>query len=391
MNAKERVLKTISHEEPDRVPSFEGSIDNLSIYNYYGEKYGYLGIGKAIQSLAKMPNKDKIAQQVFSTKTAVKNSILTSAAIFRKAGIDLMGGPLSMFPVKVFEWGYVDEFGRTFKAMKNPADNMDILFYNGGFFKDYEDYEAWEYHPEPDTKIRQLNFEAHRAVMEQLNNEIYIIPGSGALLEMVFESFGMENFARLLARPKQAKKVFDDRGKFALELAKLCMEWGAEMILVWDDYAYKSGLFMSPINYEMYIFPWLTRICNEVHKNDGKVLLHSCGDILPIFDILIECGIDAFNPIEPTTANPDYDIFKLKEKYGDQITLVGNVSPQDLADKDTEYIKQYTKKLIRECAPGGGFILSSGHSINPAIKLENFLAMRETTIKFGKYPIQKVI
>ena len=31
MDAKERVIKTICHEESDRVPSYESSIDNLSI------------------------------------------------------------------------------------------------------------------------------------------------------------------------------------------------------------------------------------------------------------------------------------------------------------------------------------------------------------------------
>lgn len=390
MNAKERVLKTINHEEPDRVPSFEGSIDNLKICEYYGEKYAYQDIGKLFKTLAAVPFKNKIAKKALGSRKTIKNGLLASAAIFRKARIDLMGGPMAMFPVKIFKWGYVDEFGRTFKAMKNPSDGMDILFYNGGYFKSFEDYESWEHHPEPNTEIRRLNFEAQQEIMEEFNDEIYIIPGMGALLEMVFESFGIDNFARLLAKPKQAKKVFDDRGKFALELTKLCFEWGTKAILIWDDYAYKSGLFMSPKNYQNYIFPWLKKICSHAHKCGGKVLLHSCGDILSIFEDLIGCGIDAFNPLESTTANLEYDIFKLKKKYGDKITLIGNVSPQDLADKDPEYIKNYTKKLIKECAPGGGYIISSGHSINPAVKLENFLAMRETALEYGTYPIKGI-
>lgn len=97
---------------------------------------------------------------------------------------------------------------------------------------------------------------------------------------------------------------------------------------------------------------------------------------------------DAIHPIEPTTANPEYDIFKLHEKYGDKITFIGNISPQDLADKPPDYIRDRTKKLIKELAPGGGYVLSSGHSINPAVKLENFLVMHDTLKKFGQYPIR---
>jgi uroporphyrinogen decarboxylase len=205
---------------------------------------------------------------------------------------------------------------------------------------------------------------------------------------MTWEAFGLENFSRLMTRHKQVKKVFNDRGKFALELTKRSIEWGTELLWIWDDYAYKSGPFMSPKSFERYIFPWLRQICDYAHKNGVKILLHSCGDILPIFKDLIDCGIDAFNPIEPTTANPDYDIFKLKEKYGKKITLIGNLNPQDLVDKNPYNIVESTKKLIKECGPGGGFILASGHSIFPRIKLENFLAMRETAIKFGNYPIK---
>ena len=107
-----------------------------------------------------------------------------------------------------------------------------------------------------------------------------------------------------------------------------------------------------------------------------------------IFEDLINAGVDAFNPIEATTANPDYDIFKLGEKYGDKISLIGNVSPQDLSTESPEFIHNYTKKLIKELAPGGGYILSTGHSINPAVRLENYLAMQDAYKKYGKYPIK---
>jgi len=135
------------------------------------------------------------------------------------------------------------------------------------------------------------------------------------------------------------------------------------------------------------VLPWLEQICKTAHKGGLKLILHSCGDVYQIFEGIIKCGVDAIHPLEPTTANPEYDIFKLNQKYGDKISFIGNVSPMDLANKDSEYIRNYTRKLIKEIAPGGGFILSSGHSINPAIKLENFLAMQETVQKYGKYPI----
>jgi uroporphyrinogen decarboxylase len=106
-----------------------------------------------------------------------------------------------------------------------------------------------------------------------------------------------------------------------------------------------------------------------------------------IFQDIIDCGVDALHPIEPTTANPDYDIFKLKEKYGDRITLVGNISPVMLATGGIEEIEEYSKRLLREAAPGGGYIFSSGHSINPAVTLDRWEAVMRTREKYSAYPI----
>ncbi|MCK4480408.1 MAG: hypothetical protein KAV01_07760, partial [Candidatus Lokiarchaeota archaeon] len=129
------------------------------------------------------------------------------------------------------------------------------------------------------------------------------------------------------------------------------------------------------------------QLCRITFKPALCAILHSCGDIKLLLDDIIRVGLDAIHPIEPSTANPEYDIFKLNEKYKDKRCFLGNVSPQDLADKEVNVIKNYTKKLIKKLAPEGGFILSSGHSINPSVTLENYLAMHNTLKKYGTYPI----
>ena len=169
----------------------------------------------------------------------------------------------------------------------------------------------------------------------------------------------------------------------------ICLK-DAKLILLWDDYGYKNGLFMSPRNYRKFVFPWLKRICDAAHKQDCKIFLHSDGDLMEIFEDIIDCGVDVLNPIEPTTANPEYDIFKLNEKYGDKITLCGNLSPVMLATGEISEIESYAKRLIRELAPGGGYIYSSGHSINPAVTVDRWLAMVNMKEKYGKYPIENI-
>lgn len=389
-------MKALNHEEADRVPSTEGTVDNLAICKYYGEKYVFQGIGKSIKRLWYLNFKSdrrltkfltKATQKKFFIRMALKRSIRLS----QKIGLDFTGSPLALFPAEYFKNGYIDEYGRRMEYTINPSDGMDVGYYMGGAFKDFEEYEAfYNEHPmDPDNPIRENIYRIGKELEEKTKGKLYIMPLFVGMMEATWEGFGLENFSILLTKQKKIKKVFDDRGTFALEMVKRIIEWGEDgACYFFDDYGYKKGLFMSPRNYNKYVIPWVKRICDTAHKGGLKVILHSCGDILQIFEDLINAGVDGFNPIEPTTANPDYDIFKLKEKYGDKVTFIGNVSPQDLADKTPDYIREYSKKLIKDVAPGGGFIFCSGHSINPAIKLENFLAMRGTLEKYGRYPIK---
>ncbi len=371
------------------------SIDNLSIFNHFNLVYPYQGLIKTFNDTFELCNRNieattNVIIKATETRSYLKNTLKRFLGISVKAGLDLAQLPMSgyiLFP-KICGKNYViDEYGRTFDLRLNPSDNMEIVYYREGYFRNYEEYEAFS-HLDPDDQRREKIFKIMKKIEEDFLGKIYIIPAIWGIFECSWQSFGFVNFSKLLTRSKAIRKVIDDRGKFALELAKRFIDWGETgSFMIYDDFGYKSGLLAPPKIYQEYVFPWFKRICDYSHKRGVKVILHSCGDIYQLFDDIIHVGIDAIHPLEPTTANVEYNIFQLNQKFKDKICFIGNISPQDLATKDPEFINNYTKKLIKELAPGGGFILSSGHSINPAVKLENFLAIQDTLKKYGRYPI----
>ncbi|TFF63816.1 MAG: hypothetical protein EU521_00215 [Promethearchaeota archaeon] len=396
MDAKERILKTINHEEPDKVPSFELSIDNFKICKHFNEKYVFEGLVKSFKETYNLckGDTDMLTNTILSateTRSYIKNTLKRHLDLYQKIGIDLALIPLTgyiLFPQKCFQDHFIDEYGRIFDLKRNPSDMMDIAYYRTGYFNSYNDYEQFG-PPDPKEKRREKYFKSMKKIEKQYNGEIFLIPSMWGIFEPTWQSFGFSTFSKMMRDQKSIKRIFDDRGEFAVNLMEKFIQWGEDgAVLIYDDYGYKSGLLMSPRSYKKLVLPWLERICQIANDSGVKIILHSCGDVYEIFDELVECGIDAIHPIEPTTANLNYNIFKLAKKY-EELTFIGNISPQDLAGKDPSYIKDYTKKLIKELAPDGGFILSSGHSINPAVQLENFLAMYETLNKYGKYPINR--
>ena len=355
MNAPERILKTIEHEEPDRVPAFESAFTNSTIIKHYNVNPSG---GRGYKNIYKF---------------------------FSKVGIDLVLSYVSLIPRKMFKGGFIDEYGRIMKY-EYAKDKTMLLTYHGGHFKSFEDYESWE-QPDPNLKLRIDQFLLGRNAQKEIDDAVFSIPSTGALMECSWEGFGIETFSRIIRREKQIERIFNDRGTFTLELVQILAENDAKMVLLWDDYGFKNGLFMRPDLYRKHVFPWLKRICDAAHKHNCKIFLHSDGDLLEIFEDIVKCGVDAIHPIESTTANPKYDIFKLNDKFGDKITLVGNLSPVMLSVGDISEIEDYAKKLIRELAPGGGYIFSSGHSINPEVTIDRFEAMQNIRRKYGKYPI----
>jgi len=112
--------------------------------------------------------------------------------------------------------------------------------------------------------------------------------------------------------------------------------------------------------------------------------MHSDGNVTRVLPDLIACGLDAFQPVEPKAM----DIVAVKRKYGDRLTLLGNVDV-DLLRGSTEEIRNAVEKLMRDVAPGGGFAIGSANCIPDHVPAENYRALVEASLAFGRYPIKE--
>ena len=98
-----------------------------------------------------------------------------------------------------------------------------------------------------------------------------------------------------------------------------------------------------------------------------------------------ECGINAYHAIEPSAG---MDIVKVKEMYGDKITVIGNIDCGEiLSNWSPEEIKNEVRRIIKNASPGGGHIFASSNSVHRGVPVDNFLAYVDAVKEFGAYPI----
>jgi uroporphyrinogen decarboxylase len=84
------------------------------------------------------------------------------------------------------------------------------------------------------------------------------------------------------------------------------------------------------------------------------------------------------------------DLKVLKEKYGDELTFIGNINAKTvLQEGPTEMIEKQVQECLEIAAPGGGYILASDHSIHQGIPSTNAKLMFKTAKHHGKYPLRK--
>jgi len=78
------------------------------------------------------------------------------------------------------------------------------------------------------------------------------------------------------------------------------------------------------------------------------------------------------------------DMFKAKDILGDSACISGNVLASQLYTQTPKAIKEYCRKLIEYCAPGGGYILSLGSGIDKCDPA-NLQAIIEAAKEYGVY------
>jgi len=212
-----------------------------------------------------------------------------------------------------------------------------------------------------------------------------IIALSGKIFTLPWMMMGFENFCLNIAiNPEFVERIFAKvagiQYKALGEIVKI-----PNVAAVWavDDLAFKTGPMISPKMLRKYVFPWYKKFGEICRENNLYFFFHSDGVLWELIDDLIDAGVDALHPIDPTCM----DIFEVKKKYGDRLTLIGNVSNELLMQGKQTEVAERTKELIRVMAPGGGYCLSSGNSVPDWAKLENYLAMLEAAAKYSNYPI----
>ncbi len=242
-------------------------------------------------------------------------------------------------------------------------------------------FEAYEW-----PAVRDEHFLPIEAALEALPEGMKMKPlGPGGVLENVMWLMGYEPLSYALADDlKLVDEIFTKIGTTLVDIfTRLAGFENTEFINLGDDMGFKTQTMLPPDLMRKYVFPWQKRIVEVIHAQGKIAVLHACGNLAEVMEDIIACGWDAKHSFEDVIM----PVAEAKRRWGDRLAMCGGLDVDKICRLSTEEVRGYTRGMIRDCAPGGGWCLGTGNSVADYVPVANYAAMLEAGREFGSYPV----
>lgn len=380
----DRVIASLEHREPDRVPFDLGgalvaginikALNNLR--NFLGLK-GRAEVWDTITQLGKM-EQDIIEQLEIDIKNVAPNPP-KNPGLYRNLGI------------KDNYCGLIDEFGIEYRMPVEGGHYYDIYqspLQQAETIKDIENY-PW---PDPidAARFEELKEKADQIVKEE-KRAYFLERMSAGMWENAMWMRGYEQFFMdMLCNKKMVHAIMDKFLEIKMAYWQKALETVGDNVLVVsaaDDLGNKDSLLVSLDLYRELIWPYHKKLFEFIKKKAKSkvyIFFHCDGAIKEAIPLLLEAGVDILNPVQVNCKGMDTKT--LKKEFGQDLTFWGGSCDNNIMSFGTpQQVREETKRRIDDLAPGGGFIFSPIHIIQSSVPAENIMAWRQTLKDFGKY------
>ena len=320
MLPRERVIKVINHEKPDRVPI-----------------YGWVSA-----------NLEGIINQAFGSVNAFEDK-------YEFDYVHIFGGPGS----------YAGEMLNQLRANNGgviePKTLMEIPLTDPNITEAYKSIED------------QVKY--HK---EQKGRFVYVqTPG---IFECLNGVFGIENhLAYLLMYEDDLHRVYKRQAEWNRAFANNCIDVGVDMVHISDDWGSQKGLMFSPKVWWNLIYPYHKITCDEVKRRGSFLSLHCDGNFAQVIDGVIKLGYDVVHPYQESAG---MDLYEYKQKYTKSFTVMGGLDVQaTIGFGKLDNLKSEIERVL-SLFKDGGLLYCTTHFIQNHCTIEELTFAFDTIYSF---------
>ena len=150
-----------------------------------------------------------------------------------------------------------------------------------------------------------------------------------------------------------------------------------------SDYCFNTNPFFSRDMFAEYIAPYLKQSIDACHDMGLLCIKHTDGNIMPILDMMVECGPDAIHSLDPQGG---VDLAQVSRAWGDKVALCGNVNCALLQTGTEEECAADVRRALRDgMARGRGYVFCTSNCAYTGLPLERYETMIRIWREEGAY------
>jgi uroporphyrinogen decarboxylase len=234
-------------------------------------------------------------------------------------------------------------------------------------WKDFETF-AW-------PEVKDVDFFLMEYLDAHLPEGMGLITCHGAgIFEHVSKVFSYEGLCfALMDAPDLVQAVTEQVGlRLEQYYRQLVQLERVQVLFQGDDMGFRSGTLISPNDLRKYFLPWHKRFAAIAHEHGHPYFLHSCGQVLPIMnDLVDDVKIDGKHSFEDAIV----PVEEFQKLYGDRIAVLGGLDINILSAGSVEQVRAKTRALIDTCGSRGRYAIGSGNSVPSYVPVANYLTM----------------
>lgn len=389
MKSRERLTLSLSHKEPDRIPfDLAGTTVTGITKKAFIRAMEYRGLATKYET--------KEADPIQQIVTPVEETLKFLGSDIRRIGARRIPG----FEELVKYNGTMREVTDVWGCLWKMDESRD-LYYNQYTYplesfptleEGLKDYKIPDLAQHSDIIIKDLE--------EQVRNisdyGVIVDRNCAGLTEVSLRVRGYETwFLDTVIDPAGVEKLLDIVLEYKIQYWDLVIDWLTDNNLLdtisvfaeCDDLGTQTSTLLEPGYLRQTVISRFRQLWYHMKKRVPgiKIFMHTCGAVRELIPDLIEAGLDIYNPVQFSAAG--MDLKGLKKDFGrDLVFWGGGVNTQTtLKTGSPEEVSDEVKSIIDIMAPGGGFVFTTVHNIQEDVPPENFWAMWDTLMEYGKY------
>ena len=340
MTPLQRVLTTLEHTEPDRVPFF------LLVTMHGAKKLGLT------------------IQDYFSKAENVVEGQLRLRAAYRHDCIY----NFYYAPIEIEAWG-----GEVIYSEDGPPNSGEPII------RHIRDIRAMAPPRVEDALCLQKVLESTRRLKESVGETVPIIGVVMSPFSLPVMQMGFDKYIELMyEQPAQFDLLMRINEEFCVRWANSQLSAGATAICYFDPV---SSTTIS--TREMYLKTGLEIARRTLSRINGPTATHmASGRCLSIVGDIAQTGTAIVG------VSAEENLKMLKDECRNRLTVMGNLNGIAMRRWRPEQVEAEVKQAIRQAGAGGGFILSDNHGEIPwQVPEDVLMALSESVHRWGRYPL----